>query len=73
MQDFREPLSWDVGGTDSPTAAMASIRTLLFMHGLFGDVISHGDDPILTPRRSPRLNNLFKLLYVFKLSMLSAI
>ena len=40
VQGFREPLSWDVGGTDSPTAAMASIRTLLFMHGLFGDVIS---------------------------------
>ena len=34
VQGFREPLSWDDGGTDSPTAAMASIRTLLFMHGL---------------------------------------
>ena len=43
VQGFREPLSWDVGGTDSPTAAMASIRTLLFMHGLFGDVISSID------------------------------
>ena len=37
VQGFREPLSWDVGGTDSPTAATASIRTLLFMHGLFNE------------------------------------
>ena len=43
VQGFREPTSWDVGGTDSPTAAMASIRTLLFMKGLLGDVISSID------------------------------
>ena len=43
VQGFREPTSWDVGGTDSPTAAMASIRTLLFMKGFLGDVISSID------------------------------
>ena len=33
IQGIREPRSWDVGGIDSPVhvAAMATIRTLLFM------------------------------------------
>ena len=43
VQGFREPQSWDVGGTDSPVASIASIRTLLFMAGLVGDVISSID------------------------------
>jgi len=40
VQGFREPKSWDVGGTDAPTAALSTIRTLLFMGGHEGDVIS---------------------------------
>ena len=40
IQGFREPTAWDRGGTDSPVAAMASIRTLLFMCGMISDVIS---------------------------------
>ena len=40
LQGFREPKSWDVGSNDSPVASLASIRTLLFMAGLVGDVIS---------------------------------
>ena len=43
LQGFREPKSWDVGSNDSPVAAMATIRTLLFMAGLQGDVISSID------------------------------
>ena len=43
LQGFREPRSWDIGGIDSPVAAMASIRTLLFMAGIIGDVISSID------------------------------
>ena len=34
LQGFREPKSWDIGGIDSPVAAMASIRTLIFMAGI---------------------------------------
>ena len=42
VQGFREPKSWDVGGTctDAPTAALSTIRTLLFMGGHEEDVIS---------------------------------
>ena len=43
LQGFREPKSWDIGGIDSPVAAMASIRTLIFMAGILGDVISSID------------------------------
>ena len=43
VQGFREPRSWDVGGTDAPTASLSTIRTLLFMGGSAGDVISSID------------------------------
>ena len=43
LQGFREPVSWDVAGTDSPTASLSTIRTLLFMAGNACDVISSID------------------------------
>ena len=43
LQGFREPKCWDRGNIDSPVAAAATIRTLLFMCGLAGDVISSID------------------------------
>jgi hypothetical protein len=43
VQGFREPRSWDIGGTDAPTASLSTIRTLLFMGGLEGDIISSID------------------------------
>ena len=43
LQGFREPASWDVTSTDSPTASMSTVRTLLFMAGSQGDVISSID------------------------------
>ena len=43
VQGFREPRSWDVGGTDAPTASLSTIRTLLFMGGSAGDIISSID------------------------------
>mgnify|MGYP003335044555 CR=1 FL=1 len=33
IQGFREPTSWDRLGTDSPVAALSTIRALLFMAG----------------------------------------
>ena len=43
MQGFREPISWDSGGTDSPVATMSTIRSLVFKKGRVGDVISSVD------------------------------
>lgn len=43
LQGFREPTSWDGGVTDSPVAAQATIRTLLFKKGDDADVISSID------------------------------
>ena len=43
VQGFREPVSWDVGGKDPPTCALASIRTLLFIIGRSNDIISSID------------------------------
>ncbi len=40
VQGFREPITWDLGGSDSPTASRASVRSLLFMRGYKHDVIS---------------------------------
>ena len=35
LQGFREPVSWDTTSTDSPTASLSTIRTLLFMAGMY--------------------------------------
>ena len=43
IQGFREPESWDRLGTDSPVASLSTVRTLLFMCGMIGDVISSID------------------------------
>jgi hypothetical protein len=43
VQGFREPITWDVGGSDSPTASLVSVRSLLFMRGYKHDVISSID------------------------------
>ena len=43
LQGFREPSHWDRDGTDSPTAALSTIRTLLFMAGRHDDVYSSID------------------------------
>ena len=43
IQGFREPASWDRLGTDSPVAALSTIRTLIFMAGNKGDSISSID------------------------------
>ena len=43
IQGFREPASWDRLGTDSPVAALSTIRTLLFMAGCTHDCISSID------------------------------
>ena len=43
VQGFREPISWDSGGTDSPVATMSTIRSLVFKKGRVGDVISSVD------------------------------
>ena len=43
LQGFREPKAWDHGMTDSPVAALSSIRSLIFMDGHDGDIISSVD------------------------------
>ena len=43
MQGFREPQHLDGGKVDAPVAALTSIRTMLFMAGMVGDVISSID------------------------------
>ena len=43
LQGFREPSSWDRDGIDSPTASLSTVRTLLFMAGMQGDVFSSID------------------------------
>ena len=43
LQGFREPPSWDRMGIDSPTASLSTVKTLLFMAGLQGDVFSSID------------------------------
>ena len=43
LQGFREPKSWDGGRIDSPVASLSSIRSLLFMSGKKGDIISSID------------------------------
>ncbi len=68
VQGFREPLIlelWDVGGTDSPTAAMASLRTLLFMHGFLGDVISSIGVSTAFPQPSGRVRGWVDMRYVY--------
>ena len=40
VQGFREPITWDVGGSDSPTASLVSVRSLLFMRGYKHDAVS---------------------------------
>ena len=42
-QGFKEPLYLDGGPVDAPVAALATIRTLLFMAGLSTDVVSSID------------------------------
>jgi hypothetical protein len=43
LQGFREPKEWDQGLTDSPVAAMSTIRTLLFRGGHDDEVVSAVD------------------------------
>lgn len=42
-QGFREPKWWDKGPVDSPVASLATIRTLIFMCGAVGDILSSID------------------------------
>ena len=43
LQGFREPKSWDRGTTDSPVATMSTVRAIVFMMGLPGDILSSID------------------------------
>ena len=43
LQGFREPAEWDEGSNASPVAYMSTIRSLVFMAGDPGDVLSSID------------------------------
>ena len=43
LQGFREPRYMDGGKIDAPVASLTSIRTLLFMAGMIGDIVSSID------------------------------